>query len=341
MESNSVKSKKITVIIPAYNAENTITKCLDSLYSQTVKPARIIIIDDGSKDLTGEICDQFCDKHTEVTVIHQENCGVSSARNRGIALCETEYLTFVDSDDYLGAKYIETLLMNLGSDFVTCGFHLQNPELKWENIQFVDEYVTIDKVRAHPSIYMGKYYFGNSWAKVYKKSIIDQWTLKYDPLISNGEDTLFIFNYLEHCEDVRIVPISDYFYTFQKKSLSHKVHPDYWKWRTEQEKAIRKFFYCKEPYELRAQMDREFWVMKELLHIYYKDWNYKQIQRLYSAKLFQRSISYKRKVGTSEDKCIIFLLDHNVYKLYEYYKSVQWFFIRAKRHVQRKLYLQD
>ena len=92
---------KLSVIIPVYNCELQITRCIESIINQTYKNLEIIIVDDGSKDQSGKLCDQLKEKDNRIIVVHQKNSGVSEARNTGLKVCSGELITFVDADDYL------------------------------------------------------------------------------------------------------------------------------------------------------------------------------------------------------------------------------------------------
>lgn len=98
---------KITVIIPVYNVENYLEKCVGSVEAQTCEDYKIILVDDGSTDKSGEICDRLAQKNERITVIHQENKGLGGARNTGILHCDTEYFLLLDSDDYIHPRLLE------------------------------------------------------------------------------------------------------------------------------------------------------------------------------------------------------------------------------------------
>jgi len=100
----------ISVIVPIYNNEKFLPKCIDSILAQTYSHLEIILVDDGSADSSGEICDQYAQKEARVKVIHQQNQGISAARNAGIAAAKGEYISFIDSDDWVDATFIENLL---------------------------------------------------------------------------------------------------------------------------------------------------------------------------------------------------------------------------------------
>ena len=103
----------ISVIVPVYNVEKFIEKCINSILAQTYKDFELILVDDGSSDKSGEICDSFSAQHPNVHTIHQPNSGVSVARNNGIAAAKGEYIAFVDSDDTVNESYLELLYKNI------------------------------------------------------------------------------------------------------------------------------------------------------------------------------------------------------------------------------------
>ena len=105
-----MEKPKVSIIVPIYNAEEELRKSVDSILAQTEKNIEIILIDDGSKDQSLKICEQYAEMDSRIRVIHQENAGVSSARNKGILAAMGEYLGFVDSDDWIESDMYEALL---------------------------------------------------------------------------------------------------------------------------------------------------------------------------------------------------------------------------------------
>ncbi len=101
-----MKSPTISVIVPVYNAESTLQRCVDSILAQTFEDFELILINDGSKDQSGDICDEYAAKDSRVKVIHKPNGGVSSARNAGLRIAHGEYIAFIDSDDYIDNDYL-------------------------------------------------------------------------------------------------------------------------------------------------------------------------------------------------------------------------------------------
>ena len=118
-------NERISVIVPVYNGEKYLPICMKSLLEQTYRDLEILLVDDGSKDGSGALCDAYAAKDPRVRVIHQENQGVSGARNTGLDHATGAYVTFVDGDDYVEADYLERLHRNLvshGVDFSCCSY---------------------------------------------------------------------------------------------------------------------------------------------------------------------------------------------------------------------------
>ena len=137
-----MRTPLISVIIPVYNVEKYLRRCLDSVIAQTYQNLEIICVDDGSIDDSGKICDQYAVRDARIKVIHQENQGLSAARNRGIDAADGEYIAFVDSDDYILEDMFERLYIALtcfNTMYVTCGFNAVDPDGKILDAHAVDE----------------------------------------------------------------------------------------------------------------------------------------------------------------------------------------------------------
>lgn len=114
------KDELISVVVPIYNVEKYIEKCIDSIINQTYTNLEIILVDDGSPDKCGKICDEYAKRDKRIKVIHKENGGVSSARNIGLDNLNGEYVTFIDADDYISNNYCEELLNALKTENADC-----------------------------------------------------------------------------------------------------------------------------------------------------------------------------------------------------------------------------
>lgn len=184
--------KKISVIVPVYNVEQYLERCVNSIINQTYENLEIILVDDGSTDRSGEMCDSFAEKDERIKVVHKENGGASAARNRGLDICLGEYVTFVDSDDWLDIhmyKDLMELMVNMDADIVECNWEVIYDEMK-DIKQPVTEVTVLRQVEAEKALFDGS---GRAtilpWNKIYKKNLFknnrfpegmmceDQWLL--------------------------------------------------------------------------------------------------------------------------------------------------------------------
>lgn len=184
--------KKVSMIIPVYNGAAYVNRCMESLLAQTYPNMEILLIDDGSTDESGRICDDFADKYSQVKVYHVENAGVSAARNKGIEECGGEYVGFVDVDDYLLKDMVEHLagmLEETGSDVAGCGFFEFRGKAEEGADAFQEEEIEILSGRE----FMEKGILRSDtrcWSKLYRKSAIGK--LRFAEGLTIGEDMLFL-----------------------------------------------------------------------------------------------------------------------------------------------------
>lgn len=132
----------ISVIVPVYNVETYIHRCVDSILAQTFTNYELILVDDGSQDHCPAICDDYAEKDGRIHVIHQENGGLSAARNSGIDIAKGDYLTFVDSDDMIHPRYLEVLINNIqktGSEIGICQFVSFTDAIEWQSVEEYNE----------------------------------------------------------------------------------------------------------------------------------------------------------------------------------------------------------
>ncbi len=185
-------NKKVSIIVPVYNAEEYVERCINSVLAQTYENVEIIIVDDGSTDESVSICDNFSARHENIRVFHTKNAGVSSARNRGISEACEDYLTFVDADDYLEkdtVAYLVRCLEETKSDIAGCGFQtFSQGEVLQENQRFPDNIEVLSGEE-----FVGKGILNGDtrcWSKLYKREIIG--STRYDETLTIGEDMLFL-----------------------------------------------------------------------------------------------------------------------------------------------------
>ena len=167
---------KVSVVVPVYNCDKYINKCLESISGQTFKDLEIILVDDGSTDASGELCDAFAKKDDRVKVYHKPNGGVSSARNFGLSKASGEYVMFVDSDDYIlsdGIKKAEEYLLK-SVDLIF--FAPTENMLKHDS----EKYKEMSRFDVIENYSVWQKYFYSPWSKFFKKSIIAEHSLNFN-----------------------------------------------------------------------------------------------------------------------------------------------------------------
>ena len=208
-----VQNKLVSIIVPIYNTEKYLKECIESLINQTYKNLEIILVDDGSTDNSRFICDEYKNKIENIKVIHQENQGISNARNKGLEVAQGYYISFVDSDDYVEETMIEKLVRSIEeneADMSICNYY-PNKENKLKEVLTVDEVMEliIDK----------RYFRGYVCNKLYKKELLDK--LKFEEDIKMCEDFLFNCKYLLKCSKCSYVSERLYFYRANIQSISN------------------------------------------------------------------------------------------------------------------------
>ncbi|MGN0864781.1 MAG: glycosyltransferase family 2 protein [Akkermansia sp.] len=189
-------------------------RCLDSVCRQSYRDIEVILVDDGSSDGSGAICDAYAAADSRIQVMHVPNGGVSRARNLGIDRARGEYIMFADSDDELSAEYVAHLMAQPESvDFVVGGYRLmehQSGELIEENIYSDREFSVHDETLMRD--FFADDRFLPMWAKRYKVSLIRRHNIRVDEAVSYAEDTLFNVECIMQCERIRMVSQCDYIY---------------------------------------------------------------------------------------------------------------------------------
>ena len=202
----------VSVIIPVYKVEKYIRRCVDSITMQSYENIEIILIDDGSPDKCPVICDEYAKKDNRVKVIHKENGGVSSARNKGLEAAKGEFICFVDADDSIPKNSVDIMvsdITNKNADLLLCSFNILTNKgtffQGFENKTFKRADVTKKVIRE-------LIVTGAVWAKLFKKEIIHNNSLLFEEDTPYGEDKLFLFDYIRYCD--RIVCSDEVVYSY-------------------------------------------------------------------------------------------------------------------------------
>lgn len=219
-----MKNILISIIIPIYNAEKYIGRCLESVLAQTHEKLEILIVDDGSSDNSLEICRDYAEKDSRIKVLHKENGGVSSARNLGLKSCSGEYIGFIDSDDYIEKTMYEELLdvaIQNNTGISMCGYYRIIGENK--SIQgSYDDVKTISNVQLMNDIYNYKC-MGVLWNKLFKRNVFysSHGTIFFNEQLHFCEDVLMLTTVTKNSENIAVCNKPLYNYLISDGSLCH------------------------------------------------------------------------------------------------------------------------
>ena len=207
---------KISVIVPVYNVEKYINRCVDSIINQTYKNLEIILVDDGSPDNCGKICDEYAKKDGRIKVVHKENGGVSSARNIGLDIATGDYIGFIDSDDYIELDMFECLVNSIikyNLDICECNFIIEEKN----NISYVKcKYENILENRDIIKNYLSDNIRPETCNKLYKKEFFDD--IRFDTTMILGEDAFINYQIMKRA--MKIYNINQYKYHYVKREGS-------------------------------------------------------------------------------------------------------------------------
>lgn len=232
----------ISFIVPVYNVEKYLARCIVSILSQSVIDFEVLLIDDGSTDSSGRICDEYAVKDYRVKVFHKDNGGVSKARNLGLEHAQGQWIAFVDSDDWLSPDYCTNLMLESGdSDLVFFGCIHENEGGNSEkhcptsSINTSREEIerTIFYLKNNPERYE---YFGYTWNKLFRTSIIRNHGIRFIEKLSLREDELFTADYCRYIHSLKVIDMPIYHYraglssglTYRTKSeQEYTLYTDY------------------------------------------------------------------------------------------------------------------
>ena len=204
---------QISVIVPVYNVEKYLSRCIESILSQTFTDFELLLIDDGSTDRSGEICDEYAKKDTRIRVFHTKNRGVSAARNLGLDNAKGEWISFVDSDDWVECNHFQSFVSQFNDNVDLCinsfianlsygakSFHYPNLITK-NKIHSIEIFFTI--LQPHSQFL---------WNKIFKKEIIKNHNIQFNTKLNLGEDNVFILEYINYVKLISSSFICTYHY---------------------------------------------------------------------------------------------------------------------------------
>ena len=233
---------KVSVIVPVYQVKDYISNCIESICRQTIQDIEIILIDDGSTDGSGDICELYMQKDKRISVIHSDNMGVSMARNIGIDLAKGYWICFVDGDDFVTESMLEELLDGVDEERDKLGitpdiiigdyFIINRKRVKSEYFYNNDFVLNIDdremllkdamlgKGRLHTNV-------GVPWGKLYKRDFLTDRELTFPVGLKRMQDTVFNLYAFNFAKNIRYIHAPVYYYNIRRDSAIHKYSPDF------------------------------------------------------------------------------------------------------------------
>ena len=220
---------QFSIIIPVYNAERTLRRCLDSLLIQENTSAELLLINDGSTDSSPDICLEYAKKHPNIRVFSQERLGVSSARNLGLSHSRGKYILFVDSDDYVDANYFATLTRALSNNspelllfsHITVGRRTYQVPVRTQFVEGAAETADTIAYAIHDQS------INTLWSKVYLREIIEQYQVHFDPALCIDEDITFTFSYAIHVSSIQMISDPLYYFCVDNPDSLSRKHREY------------------------------------------------------------------------------------------------------------------
>lgn len=212
----------VSIIIPIYNSSDFLDKLFLSIQKQSFREFEVLLIDDGSTDETQEKCLKIAKKDIRFHYIKKENEGVSAARNTGLKYAKGEFLTFIDSDDYILENHLLNMVEGIKMvDLVTTGYFLKGVNSCQKKV-LSDGDIVKKRSEFYQYLLMDYSVYSFPWNKLYRKSIIDKNNISFDKTIYYGEDLIFLMVYLSHIKYVKLLQTANYVYLNHKKSISNQ-----------------------------------------------------------------------------------------------------------------------
>lgn len=223
----------ISMVIPVYNVEPYLTRCVESVLDQTFTDFEVILVDDGSTDASGQLCDAFAEADNRVRAYHKPNGGLSDARNFGVDRAEADLITFVDSDDYISSDYLQrlwTLKESTGADITIVGIAVVwwNGNIQKRPSSDSDNPLILERDAALEAMFYGRPFNVSACAKLYRKAVVVKHPF---PVGEIYEDLLTIYKYVQECDSVAYDEKPGYYYCQRNGGtmLAENIDDCYWK----------------------------------------------------------------------------------------------------------------
>lgn len=217
-----------SIIVPVYNVERYIVICIESILCQTMVDFELLLVDDGSTDHSGNICEEYASKDNRIKVLHQNNSGVSCARNLGLEKAKGQYICFVDSDDWIEPNYLDVISKQMADyDILFVGFYFDYEDGSsvqitigdWEEKQVKSKEECMLRLKSNAT---GHNIFGYTWNKVFKANVIKENKISFMNDVKYGEDELFTLACCLRAHSLKVIATPVYHYRQREGSLIHQ-----------------------------------------------------------------------------------------------------------------------
>ena len=309
-----------SIILPVFNAEKYIYSCLNSISASVEKDFEVIVVDDGSNDNSGAICDRFSQNDNRFKVFHNKNAGASAARNFGIEKAIGEYIIFVDADDYVLEKRLSAIKEHIGQyDFIYAGYRDLRETGDYKSYGLFDQSFSFEEYRrllSEDKVPIPSFV----WCGGYHKDIINNNRIRFktDSLI--GEDILFNLEYLSICKNIKFIENDEYIHRENISSLVHRYYPDRELKEEKECRAIEGLCNCK-------LLSKRYYYWHVALN-HFEIWEKKgnpdtkksarnNHKKSFHNKYFRASIPFKRTNGSLDEKIETFFMGYYRHKIYK------------------------
>lgn len=259
---------KISIIVPVYNSSKYLEKCFDSIKNQTYTDFEVIVINDGSTDCSGEICDKYAELDNRFKIIHKENGGVSKARNIGIDNAHGEYITFIDSDDWIDIDYLQKFIVAVdpNCDLIVSGITNEYPDMTTSMLSIQSNFFASTNAKQLHNLIKSRLVFG-PYNKLFNSYIIKANNILFPIDISYGEDRIFNYHYIKYVNNIITITYNGYHYNrLDSGSLSTIPRPNLFELEYSQWQLLNDVYRDKRAFTPEIQQDQFtelFWIIHD------------------------------------------------------------------------------
>ncbi|MBD8071307.1 glycosyltransferase family 2 protein [Bacillus sp. PS06] len=327
---------KISVIIPVYNVENYLHRCVDSVLNQTFQEFEIILINDGSTDKSGGICDDYAQRDSRITVIHKKNARVAAARNDGLKMAKGKYVSFIDSDDWIEPEMFQRMITKADEyqlDFIMCDYKKRSDSYEQNKTQpirsgfyskenIVNELykclIMFDDIEFPPTI--------SNWVCFFRAEFLKCYNLKYDEDIHYCEDSLFGSKVMYHANNFYYLKDHYYYnYFYNPNSTTNTYNEQKWQSYLKINERLKKYFESTNEFDLSRQIkiNMLYFSLNELGQIKYSTNNFEQRinmvkQIMYHPKVKEIFEDFKLPNVSWKTKLIILMIKFKFFRTYNF-----------------------